>query len=271
MWPQKWKASASPGRTARATSPPAVSAVIAPPIRARKPRREVPAASPSSALPAESPAGSGNERLRDPPFAPAVLRGGEDALELREVVERALREHGAVEIERDRERAPGNAELAPRRRVGVLLERPHGEFGIACEHGDDGSSAAQTRHPLETNTANASSTPGGASTAPTTAVREPSGGPSSGISSAPAGPTRNRRIPTSRASPRTATPRVRQARSATARPRRSHWSVETSSSGRKGSEVKAKASKALRATPRQPTVERAPKHAHGAPERPRRI
>src|SRR5829696_2256633 len=136
MWPQKWKASASPGRTARATSPPAVSAVIAPPIRARKPRREVPAASPSSALPTESPAGSGNERLRDPPFAPAVLRGGEDALELREVVERALREHGAVEIERDRERAPGNAELAPRRRVGVLLERPHGEFGIACEHGD---------------------------------------------------------------------------------------------------------------------------------------
>src|ERR671938_494346 len=37
VWPQKWKASASPGLTA----PPAAAATTAPPTRARNPRRDV--------------------------------------------------------------------------------------------------------------------------------------------------------------------------------------------------------------------------------------
>ena len=43
------------------------------------------------------------------------------------------------------------------------------------------------------------------------------------------------------------------------------------SSGRKGRAAKHAASSALRATARQVTVERAPKHPHGAPALPRKI
>ena len=42
-------------------------------------------------------------------------------------------------------------------------------------------------------------------------------------------------------------------------------------SGSSGKAANAAARMRLRATPRQPTVERAPKHAHGAPARPRMI
>src|SRR4051794_23107370 len=105
MWPQKWKPSASPGRTALATTPPASS----PPTRAISPRRDVPFASDSVNAPM-----SGMRGLQR-----AALGGGQHALELREAVEGALGQHGAgTRVQRDGERAARD-----------LGERPH--LGVA--------------------------------------------------------------------------------------------------------------------------------------------
>src|SRR3954451_24018004 len=102
MRPQKWKASASPGLVSAPTAPaPAVSASSLE-TRARKPRRDVEAASSSVS---DASSGTG---VREPPF-----RRGQDALQLAVGVERALRAHRAAAVERDRERATGNRELAP--------------------------------------------------------------------------------------------------------------------------------------------------------------
>src|ERR671937_112905 len=113
MWPQKWNASASSGRQAAATAPPAAVASRKPPIRARKPRREARCASASLRL----AAASGANGL---PRAP--LRRRDDALQLRERVERPLREHGPVDAERHGIGAAGDVERAPGVRVALLVE-----------------------------------------------------------------------------------------------------------------------------------------------------
>src|SRR5439155_26553688 len=93
------------------------------------------AARESSAEP-NPPAGSPLASAMHAASRPPALGRTEDALELGEVVERALREHGAVEIECDRERAAGNARLAPGLAVLLLVERRHGELRLASERGD---------------------------------------------------------------------------------------------------------------------------------------
>src|SRR5919198_3836207 len=103
MWPQKWKASACCARSAAATTPPPLTASRSRPARARKPRREV---------------------------APATLslntqragRVGEEAFELEERVEGALREHLAVRGQDERVRAAGDVQRAPGFCVGLLVE-----------------------------------------------------------------------------------------------------------------------------------------------------
>src|SRR5215210_8927895 len=116
MWPQKWKASASPGLT----EPPAAAATSAPPSRARKPRREVARAtawlSSGMSLP---PLGCRQNRLQ-----------------LAEAVERALRADGAVQGECDRVRAPRNGELLPRVAVASLVEDLDGNERVAVERRD---------------------------------------------------------------------------------------------------------------------------------------
>src|SRR4051812_49924233 len=70
------------------------------------------------------------------PVAP--LCGGQEALELRRTVERALRQHGAVEGEDDGERAARNRERAPDVGVADLVEALHGEHRLAREAVDRG-------------------------------------------------------------------------------------------------------------------------------------
>ena len=62
MWPQKWKASASPGFTAFATTPPAVSAVSA-------------AADPGEEAAPRGVAGERVERPAEPVRAPGLRHG----------------------------------------------------------------------------------------------------------------------------------------------------------------------------------------------------
>src|SRR4051812_6993685 len=107
MWPQKWKASASPGLTSFATVVAAVAASSASPARASSPRRDVRAASCSSM--------GGLER--------APLGGADDALELAEAVEGALRQHDPVaRIQRDRVRRARHVGGRPGVGVAMLVE-----------------------------------------------------------------------------------------------------------------------------------------------------
>src|SRR5206468_11429967 len=89
VWPQKWKASDSPGSIRVPTVRAAVIAMSAPPTRARKPRREEPRAS-ESLIRSRC---SGTDRV------PPALRRGQNALELRQVVEGPLCQHLALAIE----------------------------------------------------------------------------------------------------------------------------------------------------------------------------
>src|SRR5688500_8253527 len=100
MWPQKWYASASPGATTALTTEPPVAPSSAVPTRASRPRRDVPSASSSVA---EGRSASGTGRLRD-----AALGRGEHGLELRDRVERPLREDAPAGVEGERVRAAGN-------------------------------------------------------------------------------------------------------------------------------------------------------------------
>src|SRR5436190_12186720 len=124
MWPQKWKASASPGRTAAARALPPAAAKSKRPTRPRKPRLDVSCASESL----RRSLASGTCPLEDP-----LLCRGEHALELAEAVERALRPHDAVPVERDGEGAPGDAQRAPRVRVLLLVEDPQRDNRVATE------------------------------------------------------------------------------------------------------------------------------------------
>src|SRR5712691_10577497 len=104
MCPQKWKASACWARSAAATTPLPLTASRNRPARARKPRRELVPATASLSI-----------------HGPG--RRGEDALELEQGVEGALREHLAVGREHDRVRAPRDGQCAPDPGVGLLVEK----------------------------------------------------------------------------------------------------------------------------------------------------
>src|SRR6478672_9392831 len=123
VWPQKWWASASPGSISFATVPAAAPATSAPPIRARNPLREVSAARPSSASPIRPPSGDplSNRRARVLSRPPPLGRR-QHALQLGEVVERALGQHDAGTVQCDRERAARDGQLPPDVRVSDLVE-----------------------------------------------------------------------------------------------------------------------------------------------------
>src|SRR5918995_409759 len=128
MWPQKWKASDSPGSIRFPTVRAPVSAISAPPTLARKPRREVSRARPSVIR----SRCSGTGRL-DPSAG-----GGEHALELRQVIVGALGEHGAVAVEGEREGAAGDLEAAPEGGLGDLIETGDGDPGVLGDVVDRG-------------------------------------------------------------------------------------------------------------------------------------
>src|SRR3954447_23246278 len=115
VWPQKWKASDSPGSISVPTVRAAVIAISAPPTRARKPRREESRASESLIR----SSCSGTDRL------PPPLRPGHDAFELRQVVEGSLGQHRALPIQRERKRAARDLEVPPELRLRDLVEDGH--------------------------------------------------------------------------------------------------------------------------------------------------
>src|SRR5437764_9236527 len=134
MWPQKWNASARSAFSAAAITPLPLTANSSRPARARKPRREL-----LSAIASLSTHRTG--------------RVGEQALELVERVEGPLCEHVAVRGEDDRVRTSRDREVAPGRRVGLLVkeleldlrvrsDQPQGRFERRAERaprgGEDG-------------------------------------------------------------------------------------------------------------------------------------
>src|SRR3954454_24761909 len=139
MWPQKWKASASPGLIALATTPPAAPATIARPTRASRPRRDVRAARPSAHTPT-----SGMRRLQR-----AALGRREHALELGQAVEGALGQRDAGQrVERHRVRAAGHAGLGRGGGVALLVEYLDGEPSLAGQQLDRGRDGVAERAAL---------------------------------------------------------------------------------------------------------------------------
>src|SRR3954454_12424605 len=112
VWPQKWKASDSPGSINVPTVRAAVSAISAPPTRARKPRRELSRAS-ESVMRSRC---SGTGCL----FPPCRRR--KHAFELGQIVERPLCEHRALPIEGEREGTAWDLEVPPELRLDHLVE-----------------------------------------------------------------------------------------------------------------------------------------------------
>src|SRR5919202_281807 len=104
MWPQKWNASARSLPSAAPATPPATSSL---PRRARNPRRDV--ASTTASL------SRSRTRTRD------------QRVELRERVERPLREHGSARVHHDAERASGNVQRTPHVGVAPLVEDLDGD------------------------------------------------------------------------------------------------------------------------------------------------
>src|SRR4051794_29949973 len=121
MWPQKWKASASPGLTTLDTALAAVAANSASPTLASSPRREVRAASSSSM-----------DRLQR-----AALGRADHALELGEPVERPLGQDDPVAwIEGDRVGGPRDARGGPRVGLALLVEDLDGQPRLGAEQLD---------------------------------------------------------------------------------------------------------------------------------------
>ena len=102
----------------------------------------------------------------------------------------------------------------------------------------------------------------------TMGANSPSSGPSERNSSAPAGATRRRSRPISRARAATATARAATPHSATPRPSASQAEVESETPDSHGSAASAPASAMLRAMPPGPTRPCDPKHGQGSPRRP---
>src|SRR4051794_9619145 len=122
MCPQKWYASASPGSMTALIAEPAVTPRSPAPTRASRPRREVERARSSVSF---------WLGMRRPVHAP--LRRREHRLELRERVERPLREHRAFVVEGQGERGPRDPEARPVTGVADLVEADHAEVGVAGE------------------------------------------------------------------------------------------------------------------------------------------
>ena len=120
VWPQKWNASDSPGAISVPTVRAAVRATRAPPTLARKPRRELSLARASENL----SRCSGTDRR------PPSLGCGQDALELRQVVERPLGEDSALRVERQRKWATGDLEAPPELRLGHFVEHRDGDVWV---------------------------------------------------------------------------------------------------------------------------------------------
>src|SRR3954471_16851847 len=75
--------------------------------------------------------------------APAPPAGGrQDALELGEIVERPLGQHGAARVQRNRVVAPGNAEVLPGLGIRHLVEHLDGEVRLAAKRVDGRSESA---------------------------------------------------------------------------------------------------------------------------------
>src|SRR5215210_6885188 len=120
MWPQKWYASAFCARNASTTRPPLARPTSSRPVRARKPRRELAPA--TASLSTHGP-----------------RRVGQQALELQQRVERALREHLAVAREHDGIRAAGHRERLPGVGVGLLVESLQLDLRVVCEQPQRGN------------------------------------------------------------------------------------------------------------------------------------
>ena len=230
MWPQKWYASASPGATSEPTR-----------LRARDAHHRRADAGQEAAPRARRRDGVGDpRRLRSRAHrAAAALGGRQHRLELGAGVERALGEHGAVGVERDRERAAGHVGGGPR--VGVARPRRtcagrrSGARRSACDRGRERAAqpAALGGEDGEADPARRSQV---APNASASALRAPTSGPSWATSSAPRGATESRSIPTSRASASTTTASATSPSSANASPIASQPSVVGSSRGSSGSE-----------------------------------
>ena len=218
MWPQKWKASESPGSTRRADGAGRRAAAIsAPPTRARKPRREVLAAATRSRARGAAPPGPvemlrTRHPRRDPlqPFAGAS-RGRDDALELREVVEGALGEHRPVATSAIAKGLPGMSSAPPQLRLGGLVEDADVELGLAGEALDRGLEARQRWQPSEVKTASASPRSCAAGSARAAGRGRRARGPRRRSRARRLEPRRRRSMPTSRASASTATASPAQA------------------------------------------------------------
>ena len=209
MWPQKWKASASPGFTAFATTPPAVAASRPAPTRARKPRRELSPASESSASPIRSRSATSGPRRPGParrrsavastlsswarllnvPLARTAPSGSRAIANGLPGIRSSLQTSASATSSKISTATAGSPA-----RVGDRRLQPAADVAaLRGEHGERQLAFGRALEALDQS--------------PT---RAPSSGPSSGISSAAAGPRRSRSIPTSRASARTATARPRQ-------------------------------------------------------------
>ena len=121
MWPQKWKASLSSGRTAAATAAPPVRASTAPPIRPRNDRRvSPPARRVERALAAPSTSSSGRRTFH------SLRSDGDELLELLQGVHGSLRPHDPVH-DMDREGRPRNCPALERVRGLVLVDDVNGQ------------------------------------------------------------------------------------------------------------------------------------------------
>ena len=138
----------------------AVSAISAPPTRARNPRRELFRASESIAR----SRGSGTDRqspqallrrtlARAEPVRSPAFGGGQNALELGEVVERPLREHHAVGSHGQRERATRDLQASPELGVRDLIEGGDGDLGSFATFSMAGAMSRQMWQPSDVNTA----------------------------------------------------------------------------------------------------------------------
>ena len=229
----------------------------------------------SSARPTRSAAPLRHRRLPELALGAAALGGREHALELGEVVEGSLREHRAVEVERDRVTGcPGSRARAQTPASAHLLE--------ARDRDAIGSRASDSDRRLERAadvTAGARRTPRARASAPARArsarsspLRANSGGPLLGDLERAAGAepqpqhadlAREREDGDAEAGAGEQRDDEPEAEPLVGRQRPRRAAA--------GNAANAAASTALRATAGQPTVERAPKQAQGAPARPRRI
>src|SRR3954466_873536 len=119
MWPQKWKASASPRPASAATAPPLATSASKREVRSRKPRREV-------------------DSARLSPMSPASGSRGNNRLELAVSVERPFRPHLADRVYDHCVRAAGNIEATPDVGVAHFVEDEERDGGVPPDRGERG-------------------------------------------------------------------------------------------------------------------------------------